>query len=104
MESEKILCGASHYEKKFYLNPKFANLPQSIQDELRVMCVLFVEDVSGVIMLKFNDKGNLEIIVTSDENDFYFDEIGSRLKVKQMQTEKEELFRQLEEYYNAFGN
>lgn len=104
MEGSQILCGASRYDQKFYINPQYSNLPQKIQEELRVMCVLFVEEVSGVIILRFNDDGNLEIIVTADDNDCYFDEIGSRLKVKQMQTEKEELFRQLEEYYDAFGH
>ncbi len=103
MESDKILCGASRYDKKFYINPRYSNLPKAVQDELRIMCVLFVEEVSGVIILRFNDNGNLEITVTADDNDYYYDEIGSRLKIKQMQKEKEELFRQLEEYYDAFG-
>ncbi len=101
MEDKKILCGASYYEQKFYLNPRYKNLPQQVQDELKIMCSLFVDEVSGIILLEFDDDGNLRIIVTCKDSDIYFDEIGSELKVKQMQQEKQELFEQLEEYYRA---
>lgn len=101
---EKVLCGASYYEQKFYLNPVYEVLPEMVKNELKIMCVLFVQDVSGIIMLEFNDEGNLQIMVTAREDDSYFDEIGSELKIKQLQQEKEELFRQLEEYYHAVSN
>ena len=104
MDSPKILCGASYYEQKFYLNPVYDKLPAQVKDELKVMCVMFVDEVSGIIMLEFDDDGNLKIVVTSKEDDFYFDEIGSGLKVRQLQNEKRELFEQLEEYYRATRN
>lgn len=104
MDDKQILCGASHYDRKFYINPAYNNLPQAIVDELNSMCVLFVEEVSGIMILKFDDNGNLNIIVTAKDDDFYYDEIGSRLKIKQIQQEKKELFSQLEEYYDAFGH
>ena len=48
MYQEKVvLCVSNAYEKKYYLNPDFSSLPQTIQDELKVMCVLFTEDVGG---------------------------------------------------------
>ena len=46
-----VLCGASSYEKKYYLNEDFKALPQQIQDELKIMCVLFTEDIGGVLTL-----------------------------------------------------
>lgn len=101
---EKVLCGASYYEQKFYLNPVYEVLPEAVKNELKILCVLFVQDVSGIIMLEFNDEGNLQIMVTAREDDIYFDEIGSELKIRQLQQEKEELFRQLEEYYHAVGH
>jgi len=100
----KILCGASYYEQKFYLNPAYSSLPEQVKDELKVMCVMFVDEVSGIIMLEFDDDGNLQIVVTSKPDDFYFDEIGSRLKITQLRTGKRELFSQLEEYYHAVSN
>lgn len=100
----KVLCGASYYEQKYYLNPFYEVLPEPIKNELKILCVLFVQDVSGIIMLEFDEDGNLQIMVTARDDDIYFDEIGSELKVKQMRQEKEELFRQLEEYYHAVSD
>ena len=46
---EIVLCAASAYEKKFYLNEEFSGLPQSVKDELKIMCALFTEDVGGIL-------------------------------------------------------
>lgn len=104
MDNKKVLCGASYYEQKFYLNPAYDVLPEQIKNELKVMCVMFVDEVSGIIMMEFDDDGNLRIVVTSKPDDFYFDEIGSELKIRQLRNEKRELFDQLEEYYRAACN
>ena len=58
-----VLCGASAYEKKFYLNDDFASLPEQVKEELKIMCVLFTEDVGGVLTLEFDDDGNLVKVV-----------------------------------------
>lgn len=97
-----VLCGASSYEQKYYFNEEFKSLPQSVQDELHIMCVLFTEDVGGVLTLEFDDRGNLEFKVTSEEGDCLFDEIGSVLKIKQYQEEKRDLLEALELYYRTF--
>lgn len=96
-----VLCGASAYEQKFYLNENFENLPQQIKDELKILCVLFTEDVGGVLTLVFDEEGNLSLNVTSEESDILFDEIGSVLKIKQIQYEKQDLFEALESYYKV---
>ena len=60
MYDEKIvLCGANSYEKRFYINPDFEALPETIQKELKVMCVLYTEDVGGILTLVFDEKGEL---------------------------------------------
>lgn len=99
-----VLCGANSYEEKYYLNPDFENLPQHIQDELKIMCVLYVNDVGGILTLIFNEDGNLEFEVVAEEFDPMFDEIGSRLKIKEIQRDekKQELLNQLELYYKVF--
>lgn len=96
-----ILCASSAYEEKYYLNQDFANLPASIQDELKILCVLYTADVGGILTLHFDDLGNLLMHVTARENDLLFDEIGSVLKIKQIQAEKRELLEALEMYYRA---
>ena len=35
-----VLCGASAYEQKYYFNQDFDSLPESIKQELHIMCVL----------------------------------------------------------------
>ena len=44
MEEEVVLCAASAYEQKFYLNPQFESLPEAVRQELQIMCVLYTED------------------------------------------------------------
>ena len=51
-QEEVVLCGSSAYTKKYYLNPDFQKLPQGIQDELKLMCVLYTEDVGGTLTLR----------------------------------------------------
>ncbi len=101
MKEEVVLCAASCYTKKYYLNPDFEGLPQAVKDELKIMCVMYTEDVSGNIELIYEEDGNLRIQTGYDENDLLYDEIGSGLLVKRMQKEKRELFESLETYYKV---
>lgn len=97
-----VLCGANSYEQKYYFNEQFSNLPENIRQELQIMCVLYTEDVGGVLTLEFEEDGTLEFKVTAEESDYLFDEIGSVLKIKQYQMEKRELLEALEMYYRVF--
>ena len=40
-----VLCASNSYEKKYYFNPDFDRLPEDIKNELKIMCVLFTEEV-----------------------------------------------------------
>ena len=97
-----VLCGASAYEKKYYLNEDFKALPQQIQDELKIMCVLFTEDIGGVLTLVFDEEGSLLLEVSANEGDLLYDDIGSELKIRQIRKEKAELLQSLELYYKVF--
>ena len=101
-EEKIVLCGANSYDKRFYINPDFESLPDSIKDELKVMCVLYTEDVGGILTLVYEENGELCFEVTTEENDFTFDEIGSRLKIKELQRTKAELLEALQLYYKVF--
>ena len=102
MDEEMVLCAASSYEQKYYLNPEFESLPEAVKQELQIMCVLYTADVGGVLLLVFDENGNLELKVEHNEGDFSFDEIGSVLKIKELQDTKEELFKSLEMFYKVF--
>ena len=97
--SEVTLCASNAYNKKFYLNENFKGLPEAIKEELQIMCVLYTEDVGGVLELIFDEDGNLEFRTSYEEHDFFYDEIGSVLKIKQYQNAKRELLEALETYY-----
>ncbi len=101
-QDKMVLCASSSYEHKFYLNEDFDSLPDSIKEELKIMCVLYTEDVGGILTLEFDEEGSLMFNVTSDEGDLLFDEIGSVLKIKEIRQNKEELLESLELYYKVF--
>ena len=100
-EETVVLCGANSYDEKYYLNPRFSNLPKQIQDELKVMCVLYTNDVGGILLLEFDKDGYLHFRTEATENDTTYDEIGAVLKIKELQRTKEELLRSLELYYKV---
>ena len=96
-----VLCGASAYEEKYYLNPQFSKLPEHIRQELQIMCVLYTQKVGGILMLEFTPEGHLEFKTEAKENDFFYDEIGSVLEIKKLQNEKRELMEALEMFYRV---
>ncbi len=96
---EIVLCAASAYEQKFYLNPEFKDLPEEVRQELQIMCVLYTEEIGGILLVAFDEDGYLQLKVEHKENDFAYDEIGGALKIKQLQQTKRELFESLELYY-----
>ncbi len=98
---ELVLCGASAYNKKFYIDQNFKGLPDSIKDELKIMCVLFTEDIGGVLELVFDEDGSLEFRASCDEGDLLYDDIGCGLKIRELQRTKEDLMRSLELYYKV---
>ena len=57
MDEEMVLCAASSYEQKYYLNPEFESLPEAVKQELQIMCVLYTADVGGVLLLVFDENG-----------------------------------------------
>ena len=92
MYQDKVtLCGSNAYEKKYYLNPDFSGLPEQIKQELLIACVLFTAEVGGVLTLEFDE-----------ENDFFYDEIGSELMIKKLRQEKQDFWESLELYYKIF--
>lgn len=97
-----VLCGANSYEEKYYLNPDFEALPEEIKNELKILCVLFVNDVGGILTLAFDEDGTLLFEVRSEEFDPMFDDIGSHLKIRQLQRDKQELLQALQLYYRVF--
>ncbi len=79
----------------------FSRIPGSIQDELHIICVLFTEEAGGVFTVVFEPDGSVSLETDADENDVYYDEIGSGLLVKEIRRKRKELLQSLSLYYRA---
>jgi len=102
MRDEKmVLCGANAYEKKYYFNDKFSSIPDSIKDELHIICVLFTEEVGGIFTIAFEDDGDIVMETNAEEDDIYYDEVSSGLLISEIRRRKQELFESLSLYYRV---
>lgn len=101
-EERVVLCGANAYEQKYYFNEAFDKIPESIKDELHIICVLFTEEVGGVFTIVFEEDGSVSMETNADEDDIYYDEISSGLLISEIRRKRQELFESLQLYYRVF--
>lgn len=97
-----VLCGANAYDKKYYFNQDFEKIPDSIKDELHIICVLFTEEVGGIFTLVFEEDGSLSMETDAEEDDIYYDEISSGLLISEIRRNRQELLESLSLYYRVF--
>lgn len=97
-----VLCGASAYEQKYYFNEQFAGIPESVKDELHVICVLFTEEVGGVFTIVFEEDGSVSLETDAEEDDLLYDEIGSGLLIGEIRRNRQEMLESLQLYYRVF--
>lgn len=97
-----VLCGANAYEQKYYFNQQFSGIPDSIKDELHIICVLFTEEVGGIFTIVFGENGDVLLETNAEEDDIYYDEISSGLLVGEIRRKRQELFESLSLYYRVF--
>lgn len=103
MEDKRIvLCGANAYEQKYYFNEQFDKIPQSIKDELHVICVLFTEEVGGIFTIVFEEDGSISLETDAEEDDLLYDEISSGLLVGEIRRNRQEMLESLQLYYRVF--
>lgn len=96
-----VVCGANAYEQKYYFNQEFSKIPESIQDDLHIMCVLFTEEVGGILTIGFDEDGEMSIETMAEEDDIYYDEIAAGMLVKKIRDSRQEIFEALRLYYRA---
>ncbi len=101
-EGRMVLCGSNAYEKKYYLNPAFANLPDAVKEELRILCVLFTEEAGGVFLITFEEDGSVSLETEAAEEDILYDEITAGLLVGEVRRHRQDLFEQLQMFYKIF--
>lgn len=94
-----VLCGANAYEEKYWLNPLFEKIPDSIKQELRTIAVLFTQEAGGVFTLVFDEDGHLEPEAFADEEDITYDRVSAALLTGAVRRRREDMFHMLEMYY-----
>ena len=103
MENNKtVICGANAYEKKYYFNKDFDKMPDSIKEDLHVICVLCTEEVGGIFTIAFGSDGEVLLETEAYEDDILYDEISSGLLIGQIQRKRQELFESLKLFYKVF--
>ena len=96
-----VLCGANAYDKKYYYNKKFEKIPESIQKDLHIICVLFTEEVGGIFTISFDEDGEIILDNRCDESDIVYDEVSAGLLIGQIRKNRTELFESLKAYYRV---
>lgn len=66
------------------------------------MCVLFTEEVGGILTLEFDEDGELLFTTESDEGDLLYDDIACGMLIKKIRYEKRELLESLQMFYKVF--
>lgn len=97
-----VLCAANAYEQKYYFNQQFNGIPESIREELRILCVLFTQEVGGVFAIAFEEDGSIVLETNADDDDITYDEVSSGLLVGEVRRRRQELFESLQIYYKLF--
>lgn len=101
-EEKVVLCGANAYDKKYYFNEQFKGIPESIQNELHIICVLFTEEVGGIFTIEFENDGSISMRTEYADDDFLYDDVSSGLLVSEIRRKRQELFESLSLYYRVF--
>ncbi len=97
-----VLCGANAYEQKYYFNPVFREIPDSIKKELNIISVLFTQEAGGIFTIVFEEDGSISIETNADEEDITYDEITAGLLVGEVRRKRQDLFEALGIYYRIY--
>ncbi|MBS4959448.1 MAG: hypothetical protein KHZ62_01325 [Clostridiales bacterium] len=97
-----IIAAASFAQKKYFFEPSFSDLPESVQEEIHVLCVTLAEKLECTFTISFLEDGDVQFEVIQTENIIDFDDIGAELEIKQLKKEKKELLKSLKLWYVVF--
>lgn len=100
-KEDLVICGANAYDMKYYFNEKFNQIPDSIKEELHIICVLFTEEIGGIFTIEFDEEGNVNLRTEAAPEDYLYDDIGSGLLVNEIRRKRQELFESLSLFYKA---
>ena len=97
-----VLCAANKYEMKYFFNKTFQSLPESIQNELHIISVLFAQEAGGIFKIVFEEDGDITMETEAAEDDILYDDISAGLLVAEIKRTRQEMFESLSLYYKVF--
>lgn len=101
-DGRMVLCAANKYEMKYFFNKTFESLPESIQNELHIISVLFAQEVGGIFKIVFEEDGDITMETEAAEDDILYDDISAGLLVAEIKRTRQEMFESLSLYYKVF--
>lgn len=101
MEKEVLAC-ASYMEQKYFFEKEFASLPESIQKEVKEICITMAERLGVSFLIGFHRTGEIYFEIVTPTDAFDFDDIGAELEIKALRKEKKELIKALTMWFLIF--
>ena len=96
-----VLCCANAYDRKYYFNPEFNAVPDSIKRELNIISVLFTQEAGGIFTIVFENDGGISFVTDAEEDDITYDEVSAGLLVGQIRRTRTEILESLELFYRV---
>lgn len=98
-DEKNIIIATSSYNEKYFFNEEYDALPKEVKKELIQISVEYVNDVGGTFVIRFGEDGHILLDTSYNDDDFNYDEIGSRTNIAKLQKDKKELFKALSLWY-----
>lgn len=97
-----VLAAASFDKQKYYMDEGFSDLPQSIKDEIKTICVVLADKLMCTFLIGFYTNGDVYFETVKSEELLDFDDIGAELEIKALEKEKAEFIKALSLWYLVY--
>lgn len=101
-DGRMVLCAANNYEMKYFFNKHFDKLPESIKEDLKVICILFVQEVGGIFKIILEEDGDVTLETEANEEDVLYDDISAGVTIGEIRRTRQDMFQQISLYYRVF--
>lgn len=100
---DKIVLAAASFDKeKYYIDKGFLELPESIREEIKTICIVLADKLMCTFIIGFYTNGDVYFEIFKSEEILDFDDIGAELEIKALKKEKEELIKALNLWYLVY--
>ena len=83
---KQIMAGANSQNEKFFFGPSYSDMPDSIKDEIKIICVSMAEKLESTFIMGFHEDGDVFFEIIKPEDCIDFDDIDI-----QVDNEKKEI-------------